>query len=301
MIGTVEAATSAVEVGESTNLSWSGIENADWAEIDHGIGEVALAGGQATVAPAETTVYTLTAHCGPQETKKEVTVSVKEPLKVESVTASVSPASKTTTACSTPYPFKFTGKIKASRDGTVTYQWERSDGTLGDKKSLVFSAADTKTVTDTWTAAIGTSGWERLKVLTPEAKTSGKASFTSACQFAVTKVTADFSPRNFDGYCAGEEVAVTLKGAITTNKAGTVKYTWAGTLSVNGPTVPLPTLPIFTVNFTGAGTKSVSFPTTEFTIDPGTYIWSLYLKVTSPNAIKSATETGTHTFIGCPT
>ena len=173
---------------------------------------------------------------------------------VTKATASVSPKSYTSTSCSKK--FSFTGKITTSREGTVKYYWEKSNGTKSSSKTVKFTKADTKTASYSWTVNGDYEGWARVKVTSPEALSSGKASFTETCTFAVTSVTASVSPST-NNSCPTETYNFT--GRITANEAGTVKYKWEKAFDENGDGDP-ESLPSSsgTVAFTGAGTKTVT-------------------------------------------
>lgn len=68
-----------VRSGQSTTLAWQ-VENADSVEIST-IGRVDAKGGSVTVAPADTTIYKLTAKAANnQELNETVTVTVEKPL-----------------------------------------------------------------------------------------------------------------------------------------------------------------------------------------------------------------------------
>lgn len=96
---------------------------------------------------------------------------------VTSVAASVAPTSSTT--C--PQTFNFSGVINANGAGTVTYKWERSDGAGAPTESVTFSGAGSQTVSDTWTIGGTYSGWEKVKILTPNSTESNQANFTISC------------------------------------------------------------------------------------------------------------------------
>ena len=82
----------------------------------------------------------------------------------------------------TPTSFTFTGQITTSGKATVTYRWERDDGTMSDVQTLTFDNAATQTVTTSWDpGGCSTSSrarWVRLDVLTPNAMNSSQAAFT---------------------------------------------------------------------------------------------------------------------------
>ena len=118
-------------------------------------------------------------------------------------------------------------------------------------------------------------------------------------KFAVTKITTNYSPKTYPPCPSSIPVIITLSAKITANKAGTVHYKWVGSLSAEGTL--LGSLPITThsVTFSKAGTKTVTTTTPEIYEFGGTYVGKFYLKVTSPNSIRSTTTTRTHTFTGC--
>ena len=167
---------------------------------------------------------------------------------VTKATASVSPKTYSSTSCSKT--FNFTGKITASREGTVKYYWEKSNGTKSSSKTVKFTKADIKSVSYSWAVNGDYGGWARLKVTSPEALSSSKASFTETCTFAVTKVTSSVSPSINDS-CPE---TYTFTGKIAVNEGGTVKYKWERYF--NGASEA--SSAIKTATFTGAGTKTVT-------------------------------------------
>lgn len=64
-----------ISLGSSTTLNWGFVWNADWAEIDQGIGGVVTPGSW-SVHPDITTTYTLTASCKGTVSTRQVTVEV---------------------------------------------------------------------------------------------------------------------------------------------------------------------------------------------------------------------------------
>ena len=95
-------------------------------------------------------------------------------FKVTGVKADVSPD----LISSCPITLNLQGSIAVNQPGAVTYRWERSDGVLLSPVNLTFVAAGTKTVTDTWDINYVTSGWARLKIVSPESPPSNQATFT---------------------------------------------------------------------------------------------------------------------------
>jgi hypothetical protein len=79
-----------------------------------------------------------------------------------------------------PKTVNFWANIAANGPGTVTYQWERSDGDITPVQSITFASAGAQMVFTTWTRGEGT-GWQRLHILTPNDVVSSQTSFTITC------------------------------------------------------------------------------------------------------------------------
>lgn len=180
-----------INQASSTILEWGAVTNADAAYIEPGIGGVGTP-GSVTIAPASTTTYTLTAHCGANRSTKQVTVTVsvlptpavsttpgtpQTPLIVSSVQAEVLYQSH----CSNPSPHDtlFIGYITTSAAGTVKYKWVTSDGQSTPVTDLVFERAETDSVVHSH--SFSGSGWAQLQVIAPNAKNSNQASFSKPC------------------------------------------------------------------------------------------------------------------------
>lgn len=100
------------------------------------------------------------------------------PFGVTMVTARVDPSD----GC--PDMFNFAADVSANGGGgvgTVTYQWERSDGTFGPVLTLSFNGAGTQTVADYWYPPEEGSFWVRVHVLTPNDLVSNDAGFSYYC------------------------------------------------------------------------------------------------------------------------
>lgn len=236
VISSFSVTPNSIEAGQTATLSWGAITNADSAEIDTNVGQIALGGGTQVVSPASTTTYTLKAVCGSSVQTKQVVLAIGSGFTVTSVVSSVSP-STFTGVC--PKTFDFSASIKANKAGTVTYRWERSDGATDSDKTLTFTGAATLTVTDSWSKGSSGSGWERVKIISPNAMTSNKAEFNLTCQ----------TPKDFSGYWYHNfgTMNLTQSGASVTGTyynafgnangtiAGTVNNdTLTGTWSING-------------------------------------------------------------------
>jgi hypothetical protein len=79
-----------------------------------------------------------------------------------------------------PKTIHFWGTIAANGPGTVTYRWERSDGTAVPDETITFTAAGSQTVTNLWTRGEG-NAWQRLHVLTPNDAVSSQIDFALTC------------------------------------------------------------------------------------------------------------------------
>jgi len=78
-----------------------------------------------------------------------------------------------------PATIKFYGKIQADAAGIVKYVWSRSDGTSGPVQIVTFTGPGVQYVSDFWTVPF--SGWERIKILSPNELSSNEADFTVTC------------------------------------------------------------------------------------------------------------------------
>lgn len=95
-----------------------------------------------------------------------------------------------------PGVIKFTGKIQANGKGTVKYTWLRSDGATAPVEYLDFEEAGVKYVSTTWTLGDarvlpGYSGWQQIKVLSPNEYLSNKAEFKLTCEQPPTEQQCD--------------------------------------------------------------------------------------------------------------
>jgi hypothetical protein len=82
-----------------------------------------------------------------------------------------------------PATFHFTGTITMNGPGTVTYRWERSEGTLKTPQVLTFSTAGSQTVADQWASppVSPTITWELIHVHLPNDLLSNQRTFTNSC------------------------------------------------------------------------------------------------------------------------
>ena len=85
-----------------------------------------------------------------------------------------------------PAVIKFNGTITVDAPGTVKYIFTRSDGATDTiVKTLAFSSAGTKAVTETWTLGGSAlhyySGWEAIKTAGTPSQVSNQAAFKLRC------------------------------------------------------------------------------------------------------------------------
>jgi hypothetical protein len=204
-----------------------------------------------------------------------------QPFQVTAVSLTASPA-KYEGPC--PGVIKFSGTITVNGRGTVKYTFLRSDGATAPVFTLAFAGPGTKTVGTTWTlggaALPNYSGWEAIKILSPNEMVSDKAGFELICRekpnFMVTDASLKANPPRFEGPCPA---VIKFLGTITTNAGGVVKYTFLRSDGATGP--------VFSLAFAGAGTKSVS---TTWTLGgkatPKYSGWEA-IKIVSPNVMES--------------
>ena len=113
-----------------------------------------------------------------------------------SATAAVTPAKASVSCDATPPAATFTGTIKDTRTGTVSYYWELPTGN-GPTQSLTFTAPGTESVTPARVAASSDSATESgsIVILSPVAASSDTATFSVSCtQPAPTAKSSSTAP-----------------------------------------------------------------------------------------------------------
>jgi len=98
-------------------------------------------------------------------------------------------ASPTAYSGACPGVIKFSGKIQANGKGRVKYTWLRNDGATAPVEYIDFTEAGVKYVSTTWTLGDARvlpnySGWQQLKILSPNEYLSNKAEFKLTCKQA---------------------------------------------------------------------------------------------------------------------
>jgi serine/threonine-protein kinase len=184
--------------------------------------------------------------------------------------------------CTTATTFTYSGTLTATGPGTLSYQWLYSSGKPGPVQKLSFTAAGTQHVSGgTVKASKAGSGWAEVKMLSPAAKTSNKATYKLLCSTGNSEIAVSASVQpsvQSVSSCAGTAPSLTASGSITSKKAGTVRYYWAladGQNSAAG-----------TVTFTAPGTKAV--PALAITPPALPASGDAVLVVTSPVAAASS-------------
>lgn len=170
---------------------------------------------------------------------------------VTSVTSDGSNASPG--ACSA-YNYNFNITITANKAGTVTYRIVDSVSGQGSLRSVDFSAAGSKTISQS--ISVSGDGAHAISVYidNPNHQTFGPF-FTITCSttpaFAVTGVTVSAVQNNPTVACGGD-AEVTTSAQVTANGAGTVTYYWEFyTWDDSDQTAPT------TLVFSSAGTQTV--------------------------------------------
>ena len=191
VIGTFTSGPSTINPGGTSNLVWN-VTGANSVSIDHGIGLV-NAWGSMAISPATSTVYTISATNSAGTVTNSVVTTVNPvqvlpapvpvpitssgALLVTGIILSVDP-NVYTGPC--PTTVNFSATIIANGPGTITYRWERSDGTVSPVQSSTFASAGTQMVSTTWTRSGGT-GWQLLHILTPSDAVSNPIDFALTC------------------------------------------------------------------------------------------------------------------------
>ena len=91
-----------------------------------------------------------------------------------------------------PTTANFYATITVNGPGTITYNWERSDGALSRIASLTFGGPGSQTANTSWPLDETGSYWKRVHVYTPNEIISNQASFTLSCQLLLL-LTLDWS------------------------------------------------------------------------------------------------------------
>ncbi|HEY1819090.1 MAG TPA: protein kinase [Trebonia sp.] len=190
--------------------------------------------------------------------------------------------------CATTTAFAYSGTLSATAPGTVKYQWVYSAGKPGPVQAASFPGPGRQTVTgETVKSKQAGSGWGEIKLLSPNAGTSDKATYKLLCSGSAGGITpvASVQVPTSNVACGTTTPTLTATGTITAAKAETVTYYWAQ--SDGADSAPA------TLTFTGPETLAAEPLTITPPGDPGT--GEAVLVVTSPVAAASSPATYTLT------
>lgn len=97
-------------------------------------------------------------------------------FKVTNLTINSSPANY---SGSCPKDVTIYATITTNGAGIVNYRWVRSDGSETGESSISFDFASSRSVENTWSRS--SSGWEKLKITSPNSLESSQATFSISC------------------------------------------------------------------------------------------------------------------------
>lgn len=115
----------------------------------------------------------------PSSTSSTTSGSTTAAFKITTVAAVVDNSSSNSTC---PVRFTFTGTLASNDAGTVTFKWERSDGSATPTETLAFPSATALTASNTWELGSSINGWQRLHVLTPNDVFSNTVNVQLTCK-----------------------------------------------------------------------------------------------------------------------
>ncbi|MDQ2903126.1 MAG: hypothetical protein M3Y81_06175 [Chloroflexota bacterium] len=224
-----------------------------------------------------------------------VTSTAHAPLKVTSVTMSVTPGSIAGISCGTNVTVTYTALFHVtphSVGGTVQFNYTVNNGRGQTPASITFNPGETtKAYTFTWSGALPADhtypGLGGVQVTSPNQLTSPLVAPTGQCtsgKFQVTKIDMAVSPASVQGLACGTSIVVTYTATIhvvANSPGGTVQFNY----TINNGRGQTPASIIFgqgettkTYAFTWSGT----LPTDHTYPEPGG------IQVTSPNQLTSS-------------
>ena len=212
-----------ISKGQSTTLSWE-ISDATSVVIQPKVGNVASTGSY-KISPDGTISYLITASNANATVSTTVTVTVTAaaviPFTVTKVVVLNGPASGNRPC---PATLEFNAEITADGPCTVTYRWERSDGTKGATQKLTFYEASTQTVTYSWSVSASGTYSARVRTLTPKEIVSLDFSAVVNCKPSyVTDVLVVGSSASGKFACP---TTLSFTSSITVDGPCTVTYLW---------------------------------------------------------------------------
>ncbi len=221
--------------------------------------------------------------------------STRVPLKVTSVSMSVTPESIANDSCGTNLTVTYTALFHVtpnSAGGTVQFDYTVNNGRGETPASITFNPGETtKSYTFTWSGALPIDHTypERggVQVTSPNQLTSplvGPTGQCSSANFQVTKVDMAVSPASIQGVPCGTSEVVTYTATIhaaPNSSGGTVQFTYT-TNNGRGETPA-------SINFgQGETTKTFSFTWSGALPADHTYPAPGGIQVTSPNQLTSS-------------
>jgi eukaryotic-like serine/threonine-protein kinase len=208
--------------------------------------------------------------------------------------------------CVTPSSFSYRGTVAADAPGPVSYRWVYSSGKQGPVQTVDFTEAGHREVTgETVATRKAGTGWGEIKMISPTASISNKASYKLLCASGAAGVSAAASikPAAKAVTCGAPVPAFTATGSITSPKAQRVTYYWS--LSDGRATTPASmtftkpgTLPAQTLAITPQGDPSsgeavlvVTSPVAASMPAPYTLSCTVPLHLTASAAVSPASDT----------
>jgi len=135
-----------------------------------------------------------------------------------SVTSVVAEVDGDATVNTCPATFDFIGHIAATAAGTVSYKWQKSDGSSSSVRTLNFSDAGVKNITDYSLTGINatSTGWVKLTITVPNSISSSNVTWRVTCP-----PVADFSGTWTvnDGYVVLTQNGTSVSGTFTNELA----------------------------------------------------------------------------------
>jgi hypothetical protein len=156
------------------------------------------------------------------------------PFEVTGAHVTASPTTYDCNTTSVAVHFKATITLApGSKGGTITYTWQRSDGTSSSPQTIPVAAGQKSVPVpdDTWKANanhLNDTFWEQVAISAPNSITSNQATFTKNCPFKVTGVKVSVNPGTFDGICTNQ-MTFTFTATVSVpagTSGGQVSYTW---------------------------------------------------------------------------
>ena len=174
-----------------------------------------------------------------------------------------------------PYLMQFTGTLTSDSPRTVSYRWERGDGTQSETRELTFAQAGSQTVTDEWQANMSGEFSDRLHILQPRDYISSPAYLSLTCmvtQASTFRTQVSVVPSSYSGICPA---VFTFNAVIKADGPAEVHYKWQMSTGAYSDEA--------VITFNVAGSQKISYPWEM----ASSGIYSLQLHLISPIDIVS--------------